>query len=100
LTIFEITDLQAMEQTPAAPADSIVQALINKAKSGVSLKVIVDQNKYTTGSSSAQIMQAVEALRTAGAVGHPSSMAFCITHQKTFIIDAPTSANPHLLGRP
>jgi phosphatidylserine/phosphatidylglycerophosphate/cardiolipin synthase-like enzyme len=98
LTIYEITDLQSVEQTPAAPADSIVQALINKAKSGVSVQVIVDQDKFSTGSSSAQIKQAVEALRTAGAVVHPSSSAFCVTHQKTFIIDSPTSTNPRLQG--
>jgi phosphatidylserine/phosphatidylglycerophosphate/cardiolipin synthase-like enzyme len=98
LTIYEITDLQAVEQTPAAPAESIVQGLINKAKNGVSVQVIVDQNKYSTGSSSARIKQTVEALHAAGAVVHPSSTAFCFTHQKTFIIDAPTTDNPRLQG--
>ena len=81
LTIYEITDLQSVSQSPAAPADSIVQALINKARSGVPVQVIVDQDKYTTGSSSAQIKQTVEALRSAGATVHLSSTAFCVTHQ-------------------
>jgi len=98
LTIYEITDLQSVSQNPAAPADSVVQALINKAQSGVTVQVIVDQNKYGTGSSSPQIMQTVEALRNAGAIVHLSSTAFCVTHQKTFVIDGPTTAKPGLSG--
>ena len=98
LTIYEITDLQSVSQSPAAPADSVVQALINKAQSGVTVRVIVDQNKYGTGSSSPQIKQTVDALRNAGAIVHLSSTAFCVTHQKTFVIDGPTTANPGLPG--
>jgi len=93
LTIYEITDLQSVSQSPAAPADSVVQALIDKAQSGVTVKVIVDQNKYETGSSSLQIQQTVEALRNAGVIVHLSSTAFCFTHQKTFVIDGPTTDN-------
>jgi cardiolipin synthase len=98
LTIYEITDLQSVSQNPAAPADSVVHALINKARSGVTVQVIVDQNKYGTGSSSPQIKQTVEALRNAGAIVHLSSTAFCVTHQKTFVIDGPTTDNPRLRG--
>ncbi len=98
LTIYEITDLQSVSQSPAAPADSIVQALMNKAQSGVTVQVIVDQNKYMTGSSSKQIKQTVEALQGAGAIVHLSSTAFCVTHQKTFVIDGPTTDNPSLRG--
>jgi cardiolipin synthase A/B len=98
LTIYEITDLQSVSQSPAAPADSIGQALINKAKSGVAVQVIVDQDKYTTGSASSQIKQTVDALRGAGAIVHLSSTAFCVTHQKSFIIDEPTTGDPSLQG--
>jgi len=98
LTIYQITDLQSVSQNPAAPTDSIVKALINKAQSGVSVRVIVDQHQYEAGSSSAQIKQTVEALRTAGAIVHLSSTAFCVTHQKTFVIDGPTAAYPGLSG--
>ena len=58
----------------------------------------MDQNKYSTGSASAQIKQTVEALRSAGVTVHPSSTAFWVTHQKTFVIDGPTAANPNLNG--
>lgn len=34
LTIYEITDLQSVSQSPSAPAGSIAQALIDKVKSG------------------------------------------------------------------
>ncbi len=98
LTIYEITDLQAVSQSPAAPADGIVQALVDKARSGVTVRVIVDQNKYGTGSSSPPVKQTVQALRDAGAIVHESSTAFCYTHQKTFVIDGPTTDNPRLQG--
>lgn len=42
LTIYALTDLQSVNQTPQAPAESIAQALINKAKCGVNVRVIVD----------------------------------------------------------
>jgi cardiolipin synthase A/B len=98
LTIYEITDLQSVSQSPAAPDDSIVQSLINKALSGVTVQVIVDQNKYRTSSGSPQIRQTVEALRSAGAIVHLSSTAFCVTHQKTFVIDGPATGNPRIRG--
>jgi cardiolipin synthase A/B len=99
LTIYQITDLQSVSQNPPAPADSIAAALINKAQSGVDVKVIVDHNQYSgTGSTSLEIQKTVEALRSAGATVHLSSTAFCVTHQKTFIIDGPTSENPGLYG--
>lgn len=99
LTIYEITDLQSVPQSPPAPADSVVIALINKARSGVTVRVIVDQNQYDgTGSNSQQIQQTVDALRNAGAIVHLSSTAFCVTHQKTFVIDGPTTADPGLPG--
>ncbi|MFZ4539625.1 phospholipase D-like domain-containing protein [Propionivibrio sp.] len=98
LAIYEITDLQSVTQTPAAPADSVVQALIDKARSGVSVRIIVDQNQYSTGSSALLIEQTVAALRAAGAIVHLSSTAFCVTHQKTLVIDGPTTANPGLSG--
>lgn len=99
LTIYEITDLQSVPQSPPAPADSVVIALINKARSGVTVGVIVDQNQYDgTGSNSQQIQQTVDALRNAGAIVHLSSTAFCVTHQKTFVIDGPTTADPGLPG--
>jgi hypothetical protein len=62
------------------------------------VQVIVDQNKYTTGSSAAQVKPAVAALRAAGAAVHLSSAAFCYTHQKTFVIDEPTAGSPRLQG--
>jgi cardiolipin synthase A/B len=98
LTIYQITDLESVAQTPPAPADSIVAALISKAQSGVSVRVIVDYEKYSTGSGSLQIQQTVDTLRDAGAIVHTSSTAFCVTHQKTFVIDGPTAANPGLTG--
>ncbi|MDQ5987762.1 MAG: Cardiolipin synthase A [Syntrophus sp. SKADARSKE-3] len=98
LTIYEITDLKAVSQNPAAPDDSIVQALINKARKGVSVQVIVDHNQYWSGSSSPQVKQTVEALRDAGAIVHISSTAFCFTHQKTFVIDGPTATYSGFFG--
>lgn len=98
LTIYALTDLQSVVQTPAAPAASIAQALIDKAKSGVAVRVIVDQGQYGAGSNAMHIQQTVEALRGAGAVVKLSSSAFCYTHQKTFVIDGPTAAHPELSG--
>ena len=98
LTIYEITDLQSVYQVPAAPIASIGQALIDKAQSGVNVRVIVDQNQYNSSSSAPQIQLTVQALRDAGVVVHQSSNAFCFTHQKTFVIDGPTTANPALTG--
>ena len=98
LTIYEITDLQSVSQTPSAPAFSISQALMDKARSGVNVRVIVDQNQYSKGSSAANIQQTVQSLRDAGIEVHTSSTAFCFTHQKTFVIDGPTTANPGTSG--
>ena len=98
LTIYAISDLQSVSQTPAAPAQSIAQALIDKAASGVSVRLIVDQNQYGSSSNAPAIQQTVAALRSAGVVVHLSSTAFCVTHQKTFVIDGPTSASPDLAG--
>jgi cardiolipin synthase len=98
LTIYQITDLQSVEQSPPAPSDSVVQAIINKAESGVIVRVIVDQYQYGTGSNSLEIQQTVDALRNAGAIVNLSSTAFCVTHQKTFVIDGPTTADPGLAG--
>ena len=42
--------------------------------------------------------QTVGALRNAGAIVHLSSTAFCVTHQKTLVIDGPTTTNPDLQG--
>jgi phosphatidylserine/phosphatidylglycerophosphate/cardiolipin synthase-like enzyme len=93
LTIYEITDLQSVAQSPQAPAISIAQALIDKARSGVNVRVIVDQNQYKNGSSSQQIKQTVQALRNAGVSVRLSSTAFCYTHQKTFVIDGPSATS-------
>jgi phosphatidylserine/phosphatidylglycerophosphate/cardiolipin synthase-like enzyme len=99
LTIYEITDLQSVpNQTPSAPAASVAQALIDKARSGVKVRVIVDQKQYSQGSSADQIKYTVQALREAGVDVQTSSTAFCYTHQKTFVIDGPTTANPGLTG--
>jgi cardiolipin synthase len=91
LTIYEITDLQSVQQTPPAPANGVVQALIDAAHRGVSIRVIVDQGQYGSGSSSQQIQQTVGAMRNAGIQVNLSSTAFCVTHQKTFVIDGPAS---------
>lgn len=98
LTIYQLADLQSVSQSPVAPADSIAQALIDKAKSGIAVRVIVDQGQYGAGSNAMHIQQTVEALRGAGAVVKLSSSAFCYTHQKTFVIDGPTAAHPDLSG--
>ncbi len=98
LTIYEITDLQAVVQTPPAPAAGVAQALIDKARRGVTVRVIVDQYEYQSGSSAIAIQQTVAALRDAGVTVNLSSTAFCYTHQKTFVIDGPTAANPGLRG--
>jgi phosphatidylserine/phosphatidylglycerophosphate/cardiolipin synthase-like enzyme len=98
LTIYQITDLQSVAQNPPAPANCVVQALIDKAASGVNVRVIVDQHQYANGSSAQHIQDTVQALRNAGVVVHPSSTAFCFTHQKTFVIDGPTTANPGASG--
>jgi phosphatidylserine/phosphatidylglycerophosphate/cardiolipin synthase-like enzyme len=90
LTIYEITDLASVSQQPPAPADSVVQALMDKARSGVRVQVIVDQGQATTGSSAGKIEQTVAAMRDAGVQVHPSSSAFCYTHQKTLVVDGPT----------
>lgn len=100
LTIYEITDLASVPQSPMAPAESVVQALIDKARSGVNVRVIVDQEQY--GGSSAtdlEMQQTVQALRNAGAIVHLSSTAFCFTHEKTFVIDGPMNSYPGILGR-
>lgn len=99
LTIYALTDLQSVNQTPQAPAESIAQALINKAKSGVNVRVIVDQNQYTSGSSATQVQQTYKALSDAGVNIRKSSTAFCFTHQKTFVIDGPTAANSGASGK-
>lgn len=100
LTIYEITDLQSVTpQSPPAPAAGIVQALIDKAKSGVSVRVIVDQVQYGgTSTTDAQVRQTVAALRGAGVSVKTSSTGFCFSHQKTFVVDGPTAANPYLRG--
>lgn len=78
LTIYEITDLQSVpNQSPPAPAASVAQALIDKAASGVMVRVIVDQKQYWNGSSSEQIQYTVQALRDAGVDVQTSSTAFC-----------------------
>ena len=83
LTIYAITDLQSVAQTPAAPAASVVQALIDKARSGVSVRVIVDQDQATAGASAAEVQATITQLQDAGAVVRTSSTTFCFTHQKT-----------------
>lgn len=99
LTIYALTDLQSVVQNPAAPAASIAQALIDKAKSGVAVRVIVDQNQYGgSGANALLVQQTVAALRNAGATVYVSSTNFCFTHQKTFVIDGPTTAKPALAG--
>lgn len=98
LTIYQLTDLQAVSQSPVAPAESIAQALIDKAKSGITVRVIVDQGQYSAGSHMQGIQQTAEALRSAGVSVKLSSSAFCFTHQKTLVIDGPTSARPDLSG--
>jgi hypothetical protein len=91
LTIYEITDLASVQQTPPAPVNGVVQALIDAAHRGVGIQVIVDQGQYGGGSSSQQIQQTVGAMRNAGIDVQLSSTAFCVTHQKTFVIDGPAS---------
>lgn len=99
LTIYALTDLQSVVQTPAAPAASIAQALIDKAKSGIAVRVIVDQDQYGgTGANAQEMQQTVTALRSAGALVYLSNTDFCFTHQKTFVIDGPTTAKPTLAG--
>jgi phosphatidylserine/phosphatidylglycerophosphate/cardiolipin synthase-like enzyme len=100
LTIYAITDLKSVvPQTPLAPDNSIVQALIDKAKSGVNVRLIVDQNQYTSGSSAALVQQTYKALSDAGVSIRKSSTAFCFTHQKTFVIDGPTATNAGSSGK-
>jgi len=91
LTIYEITDLASVQQTPPAPANGVVQALIDASHRGVGIRVIVDQGQYGGGSSSQQIQQTVGAMRNAGIDVQLSSTAFCVTHQKTFVIDGPAN---------
>jgi hypothetical protein len=91
LTIYEITDLASVQQTPPAPVNGVVQALIDAAHRGVGIQVIVDQGQYGGGSSSQQIQQTVGAMRNAGIDVQLSSTAFCVTHQKTFVIDGPAN---------
>ena len=98
LTIYAVTDLQSVTQTPAAPAASVVQALIDKARSGVSVRVIVDQHQATVGASAAEVQATITQLRAAGALVQTSSTTFCFTHQKTLLIDGPTAAIPDLPG--
>jgi phosphatidylserine/phosphatidylglycerophosphate/cardiolipin synthase-like enzyme len=98
LTIYAITDLQAVPQTPVAPAASVAQALIDKARSGVSVRVIVDQDQATAGGHAAEVQATIAQLQAAGAVVQTSSSTFCFTHQKTFLIDGPTAASPDLPG--
>jgi phosphatidylserine/phosphatidylglycerophosphate/cardiolipin synthase-like enzyme len=100
LTIYAITDLQTVAQTPAAPPDSVVRALMDKAAAGVSVRVIVDQAQAQapTGSHAAEIQQTIAALRSAGAEVRTSSAAFCYTHQKTFLIDGPSAADSSAPG--
>ncbi len=98
LTIYAITDLESVAQTPAAPAGSIVQALIDKAQRGVSVRVIVDQEQAGSSGNAAKVQATITALRAAGAVVKTSSTAFCFTHQKTFLVDGPTAANPGAPG--
>lgn len=98
LTIYQLTDLQSVSQSPVAPFESIGQALIDKAKSGIAVRVIVDQGQAGAGSNAMHIQQTVAALRGAGVVVKLSSSAFCYTHQKTFVIDGPTAAHPELSG--
>ena len=98
LTIYALTDLKSVSQTPPAPDKSIVQALIDKAKSGVKVRVIVDQNQYYKGSSATQVQQTYKALSDAGVSIRTSSTAFCFTHQKTFVIDGPSATNPGFWG--
>ncbi len=57
LTIYALTDLRSVVKTLPAPAASIVQALIDKAKSGVAVRVIVDQNQYGGTRMVAPLMQ-------------------------------------------
>ena len=99
LTIYEITDLATVQQTPAAPADGVVQALIDAAHRGVAVRVIVDQGQYGSGSSATQIQQTVGAMRNAGIAVHLSSTAFCVTHEKTFVIDGPASGFSGTAGK-
>lgn len=99
LTIYALSDLQSVVQTPAAPAAGIARALIDKAQSGLAVRVIVDQSQYGgTGANALAIQQTVAALRNAGALVYLSNTDFCFTHQKTFVIDGPTTAKPALAG--
>ena len=98
LTIYGITDLQTVAQTPAAPADSVVRALMDKAAAGVSVRVIVDQAQAETGGHAVEVQQTIAALRSAGAEVRTSSTAFCYTHQKTFLIDGPSAADASAPG--
>jgi phosphatidylserine/phosphatidylglycerophosphate/cardiolipin synthase-like enzyme len=99
LTIYEVTDLATVQQTPAAPANGVVQALIDAAHRGVGVRVIVDQGQYGNGSSAQQIQQTVGAMRNAGIAVQLSSTAFCVTHQKTFVIDGPASGFSGTAGK-
>ena len=99
LTIYALSDLQSVEQTPPAPVASVARALIDKAQSGVAVRVIVDQSQYGgTGANAQAMQQTVAALRSAGALVYLSNTDFCFTHQKTFVIDGPTPAKPTLGG--
>ncbi len=51
LTICQLTDLPSVASVSAAPADSIAQALMDKAKSGVAVQVVVDQGQYSAGAA-------------------------------------------------
>ena len=99
LTIYEITDLATVQQTPTAPANGVVQALIDAAHRGVGVRVIVDQGQYGTGNNAQQIQQTVGAMRNAGIAVQISSTAFCVTHQKTFVIDGPASGFSGTAGK-
>jgi phosphatidylserine/phosphatidylglycerophosphate/cardiolipin synthase-like enzyme len=92
LTIYQITDLHSVPQTPPAPVDGIAQALIDKVRAGVSVRVIVDQAQLAgTDATSLAMQQTVAAMRSAGVAVRPSSTAFCVTHQKTFVVDGPAA---------
>jgi hypothetical protein len=49
LTNYQITDMNSVFQSPSAPVDGIMQALIAKAQSSVTVRVIVDQSKLNGG---------------------------------------------------